>query len=501
MKNISNIKIRDNRDNRDTLQKLNFKFLNFKLFFLFSAFCLLLSASAFAQTKPDSLSITLQQAIEIALNESPNIRIADRTIETKKLYKQEQLVALFPSISGGVSYQRMLQKQKMVMDMSKMSEGFENYLTPIYKTLEEHNIFVPLPEPGADGGGGAMEIGSYNTAVLSANLTLPIIAPALWNVIKLSSMDIELAVEQSRASKIVLINNIKKAYYRVLIAQESYNVLLDNYKNVEQKAKLITDKFNQGLVSEFEKLRAEVQLQNLKPNLYASIAAMDLSKKALKIYMGIDINEPVIFTGVLKDFETEMEFAKIPEINTLSLESNSDLKQMALAIQQLERSRKIVLSGACPMLALSGSFQYMTMGDDIACKEFQWFPTSMIGVSLQIPITSWSSTSYKIKQIKNSIQNMNDTRLNTERMLWLSVSNYLSNIDKAIADFESSGETVKMATRAHSIVQKQYEVGLATWLDLNDAELALLSSQLFYYQSIYDYLVAQAELEYVLGRN
>jgi outer membrane protein TolC len=60
---------------------------------------------------------------------------------------------------------------------------------------------------------------------------------------------------------------------------------------------------------------------------------------------------------------------------------------------------------------------------------------------------------------------------------------------------------MKMATRAHRIVQKQYEVGMATWLDLNDAELALLNSQLFYYQSIYDYLVAQAELEYVIGKN
>jgi outer membrane protein TolC len=143
----------------------------------------------------------------------------------------------------------------------------------------------------------------------------------------------------------------------------------------------------------------------------------------------------------------------------------------------------------------------MTMGNDIACKDFKWFPTSMVAVSLQIPITSWATTAFKVKQINNNIQNMNDNRLNAERMLWLSVSSYLSNIDKAIADFESCSETVKMATRAHGIVNKQYEVGLATWLDINDAELALTGSKLSYYQSIFNYLVAQAELEYVLGKN
>jgi outer membrane protein TolC len=457
-----------------------------------------LTLTVFAQSKTDSVPVTLQQAIEIALNESPSIRIADRTIETKKYYKKEQIVALFPSVSGGVSYQRMLQKQRMVMDMSKMTSGITDILIPIYEALGEHGIIVK--PPSSEGNGGPMEVGSFNTLAFSANLTLPIIMPALWNTVKLTSMDIELAVEQARASKIALINNVKKAYYAVLSTQESYRVYMENYKIAEQNAQMISDRFEQGLVSEFEKLRADVQVQSLKPNIHLAINAMDITQKTLKVYMGVNVDEPLIIVGELKDFETEMVAAKLPEISALSLNNNSDLKQMDMAIQQLERSKKIVLSGACPSLALSGSFQYMTMGDDIPAKDLFWFPTSFVAVSLQIPITSWASTNYKIKQLKNNTQNLNDTRMNTERLLWLSVSNNLSKIDKAIADFESCSETVKMATRAHSIVQKQYDVGLATWLDLNSAELALTNSQLLYYQSIYDYLVAQAELEYVLGK-
>jgi len=429
----------------------------------------LFTITAFAQTKTDSIPVTLQQAIEIALNENPNMCIADRTIETKKYYKKEQIVALFPNVTGAASYQRTLQKQKMVMDF--MGQSME------------------------------IEVGTYNNMVLSAGLTLPIIMPALWNTIKLTSMDIELAVEQARASKISLINQIKKAYYSVLIAQESYNVLVDNYKNIMENAQLVANKYNQGLVSEFEKLRADVQVQNVKPSINFAVNAMELSQKALKIYMGVDINEPFIFQGKLKDFEGEMEDAKVPEKNTLSLNGNTNLKQMDMTIQQLERSKKIVLSGACPSLALSSSYQYMTMGNDIPFKDFNWFPYSVVGVSLQVPIISWASTNYKIKQFNNNILNMNDTRLNMERSLWLSISAHLNNIDKALADFESSSESMKMATRAYSIAQKQYEVGLATWLQLSDVEQALLRSQLQYYQSIYDYLVAQAELEYVLGKN
>ena len=441
----------------------------------------LFALTCFAQTKSDSIPVTLQQAIEIALTESPNMRIADRTIETKKYYKKEQIVSLFPSVSGSASYQRTIQKQQMVMNMSALDE--------LLKAL------------GIEPQEGPMEVGSFNTMALSANLSLPIIMPALWNTIKLTSMDIELSVEQARASKISLINTVKQAYYAVLNTQESYKVYMENYKIAEQNAKMISDKFDQGLVSEFEKLRADVQVQNLKPNLHLMSSAVDMSQKALKVYMGVDINEPLIFEGELKDFETEMIAASLPEMKTLSLSNNSDLKQLDMSIQQLERSKKIVLSGACPSLALSGSFQYMTMGNDIPAKDFNWFPYSVIGVSLQVPIVSWASTSYKMKQLKNNTQNLNDTRLNTERLLWLAVANNLSKIDKALADFESCGESVNMAIRAYNIAQKQYEVGLATWLDLVSAELAFTNSQLLYYQSIYDYLVAQSELEYVLGKN
>ncbi|MCL2246221.1 MAG: TolC family protein [Lentimicrobiaceae bacterium] len=458
----------------------------------------LLSLTLFAQPKTDSLRITLAKAIEIALNENPSMRIADRTIETKKYYKKEQIVSLFPSVAAGASYQRTLQKQKMVMDMSKMTSSITDLLNPIVNALIDNNIYPVFPEP--EEGDGAMEIGSYNNMVLSANFTLPIIMPALWNSLKLNSMDIELAVEQSRASKMTLINNVKKAYYQILLLQETYNVLMGNYKRAEQNAKLAGDKYNQGLVSEFEKLRAELQVDNLKPNITQILNFLELSKKALKIQMGVDINEYMVFDGELKDFEAEMEAAKVPSQSSLSLDGNTDLKQLDMAIQQLERSKKIVLSGACPSLVFTGSFQYMTMGDDIPFNDFKWFPTSYIALGLQVPITSWASTTYKTKQIKNNILNMNDTRLNVERALWLSVASHLGNIDKAIADFESSSASVKIATRACNIARKQYEVGLATWLQLYDVELALLNTQQMYYQSIHDYLVAQAELEHLLGK-
>ncbi len=415
----------------------------------------------------DSVHVNLQKALEIALAESPTIRIANRDIETKKYYRSEQLVGLFPDVSASASYQRTLQKQKMAMDF--MGQATE------------------------------IEVGTNNNIVLGANLTMPLVAPALWQSLKLTAMDIDLAIEQARSSKIVLTNNVKKAFYALLVARETHQVLLDNMRNLELTAKNTTDKFNQGLESEFEKLRADVQVQNAKPELNAAKNAMQLSERALKVYMGVDINEPLIFEGDLNQYENEISNFNIPPIESFTVENNSDIRQADMGIAQLERSRKIVLAGSLPTLGLSGSYQYMTQGEDVKFSEFNWFPYSVIGVSLQIPLVSWASTNYKLKQTKNDIMNMNDNKLNLERSIWLSIATQLNNIDKALADFESTSESIRMAQRAYDIARTQYDVGLATFLDLSNSELALIRSQLQYNQSIYDYLVAQSELEHLLG--
>ncbi len=171
----------------------------------------------------DSVHVNLSKAIEIALSENPNIRIANRNIEAKKYYKTEQIASLFPSISLSSSYQRTVKKQKMSMQF----------------------------------GGNDMEIevGTSNNYAAGINFSLPLVAAPTWFNLKLSELDVNLAIESARASKISLVNEIKKAYYTMLLAKDSYQVLLINYANVELNAKTVLDKYNQGMASEFDKLR------------------------------------------------------------------------------------------------------------------------------------------------------------------------------------------------------------------------------------------------------
>ncbi len=417
-----------------------------------------------AQTQ-DSIHMDLNKAIEIALSETPTMRIADRNVQIKQLYKKEQIAALFPDVSLAANYNRTLLKQTMSMDMGGQTMN--------------------------------IKVGRDNTYSVGANLSLPIISPALWSNLKLSSMDIDLAMEAARSSKLEMVNQVKQAYYIYLLAKQSYDVMQKSYANIEASNQLVTNSYNQGLVSEFEKLRSDVTLQSQRPAVTSAAKSVRLANMRLKVLLGMNIDEPVIFDGELSDYEQGVLNATMPDEQEVQLAYNSALRQLDLSIQELEQSKKIIIGSSCPMLALAGSFQYSGMGDD--GQKFTNYPYSYIALSLQVPIISWVATSYKIKQTNLNIENMKDQRLDAERNLRIGAQSYLNDMQQAIEDIAADRETMMQAQKAYDIAKKQYEVGMNTWLDLSSAELTLTSTQLTYCQSLYNYLSAKANLDATLG--
>ncbi len=413
----------------------------------------------------DSVHVNLDKAIEIALSESPTMRIADRSVDIKREYKKEQIVSLFPDVSVAANYNRTLLKQTMSMDMGGQTMN--------------------------------IKVGRDNTYSVGANLSLPIVSFPLWSSLKLSSMDIEMALESARSSKIELVNQVKQAYYTYLLAKQSYDVLQSSYAHLEESNKLVTNSFEQGLVSEFEKLRSDVALQNQRPQVNSAAKSVKLAGMRLKVLLGMDVNEPVIFEGQLSDYEQSVLAATMPSESDVQLMYNSALRQLDLGIDQLEQSKKILVGSSLPMLALAGAFQYSGMGDDGG--TFTNYPYSYVALSLQVPIVGWASTHYKLKQADMNIANMRDQRADVERNLRLGVQSYLNDMQQAIEDIAADSETMRQAQKAYDIAQKQYEVGMNTWLDLNTAELTLTTTQLTYCQAIFNYLVAKANLDATLG--
>ena len=417
------------------------------------------------QTTQNTLTLTLDKALEIALDENPTIKVAAEEIALKKVASKEAWQSLLPEASLNGSLDHTIKAAEMKLnDMSfKM---------------------------GQDG---------TNTANAGLSINLPLFAPAVYRAMSMTKTDIELAVEKSRASELDLINQVTKAYYQLMLAQDSYEVLQGSYKLAEDNFNVVNAKYQQGAVSEFDKISAEVQMRSIKPNVISAVNAVTLAKLQLKVLMGITADVDIKTDDNLTNYES-MLFANQLKEEDMSLENNTTMKQFELNMKLLEKNVKSLKTNFMPTLSMSFSYQYQSLyNPNINFFDYTWSNSSSLMFNLSIPLYRASNFT-KVKSARIQMRQLDWNRIDTERKLNMQVVSYRNNMTASSEQVVSNKENVMQAEKAVQIAGKRYEVGKGTVLELNSSQVSLTQAQLTYNQSIYDYLVAKADLDQVLGK-
>ena len=423
----------------------------------------LFAVAANAQETTPTMHLTLDKAIELALSENPTMKVAEKEIELKEVSKIEAWQNLLPtvSLSGSVTYNIKVAEVKTSMGTFKMG-------------MDDSNTW-----------NGALQV------------SLPLYAPAVYQTMNLTKSDLELAVEKSRGSKIDLINQVTKAYYQLMLAQDSYNVLNENYKLAETNFNIVNAMFQQGRVSEYDKISAEVQKNSAWPSVVSGKNAVEIAKLQLKVLMGITANVDLVIYDNLKNHESEMAMAANSEID---LTNNSSLRQIDMQGELLSKQRKLMKTSYLPTLALVGSYQYQSMSNtNWEIHNYNWSNASSLTLSLNIPIYK-ASNQTQLKSNKIQQYQLAETRINTERMLNMQAQSYIDNMTKSAEQLESSKTAVELAEKGLEISQKRYDVGRGTILELTNSQVSLTNVKLSYNNTIYDYLIAKSELNKVLGK-
>ncbi len=431
-------------------------------FLLRFCFIILISSILNIELKAqEPLRLTLDQALEIALAESNTIKIADMTVEKSGYAQKGSYASLYPNVNITGSYQRTLLKQVMVMDM----------------------------------GGQTMEIkvGRDNNISASASASMPLVNASLWESLKLSALDVELAVEQARSSKVSMISQVKQAFYGVQLAKASLDVMTQVYDNAQANYQKILQRYNVGKASELEKLRAQVTVMNAEPNVSSAENAVLLATWQLKAVMGLNLDTEIEVVGQLDDYAQQL---LTPYVSEDDISNNSSMLQLEIQNRMLESTIRMQKKQYLPTLSASINYNYSAMGDE----TLSWFPSSNAAVSLNIPVFDGFQKHYNIKQSKIGKDILDVQRQDTERQLRIAIRNYNDRIALCVKNYTAANSTVEIAQKSYQISEKMYEIGKATQVELNDAQLSLGQAQLTQAQAIYEFMVAKAALDEILGK-
>jgi outer membrane protein TolC len=255
--------------------------------------------------------------------------------------------------------------------------------------------------------------------------------------------------------------------------------------------------YEQGTASEYDVLRSEVAVRNIEPTLLQTENAVKLSKLQLKVLMGIDVDIDIVINDKLDNYEQDMYHVTM-SIDR-SLDNNTDLRQLDLQTKMLEKTATLQKFAYIPTLAAQFNYNWISMSDGGMFDNFRFNPYSTVAVALNIPIFSGGSRFYKVKQAEATVAQMGFQRDNLERALNMQVEAQLDAITKSIKQIDSNKLGVQQAEKAYNIMQKSFEIGSATFVTLNDAELALTRARLAYSQAIYDFLAGVSDVKKLLG--
>lgn len=413
------------------------------------------------------VTLTLEQALEIALSENPTIKIADQEIEIKRYAKQGTYASLYPQIDATAQYQRVIEKQTMSMDFGGQTQSIK---------------------VGSDN--------SFNGGVTAA---MPIVNAQLWTSLKISALDVELAVEKARSSRLDMVEQVATAYYSALMAKESLALYKRVYDNAVENNKNVKKKYDVGSVSEYDLITSNVSVQNAIPNVFEAENSVTLTLWQLKALLGIDLQKNIDVAGSLMDYEAAMSYGY--DLAQLNLEDNSTMKQFDIQEQQLQKALKLTKMANVPTLSINAAYLYTALGND--GKFFvrdAWNPYSYAGVQLNIPIFAGNSKRAATRQARLNLSNIQLQRENTERQLRVAIVQYINNMDTSVKQFHSANATVEQAQRGYDISVKRYEIGSGTLVEVDNSQLALTQAELSRNQSVYNFLTSKVALDKVLGK-
>jgi outer membrane protein len=418
--------------------------------------------------------LSIERAVAIAQERNESILIALEDQNQANAFVREAYANLLPNLEFQGSYQRNFKKPAFFLPEDLVDEGQST----------------------------KVEIGSnYETA---GQLRLDQILFAfgrLGNALsaaKLYKRIAHLGVEDARGT---LVFAVKQAYYRVLLAEQVAAIQRRSLEQARSHLTQVENKFEQGTVSQFDYLRSQVEVKNREPELIRAENDLSLAMQDLKRIVGIDaepdpaLSDTLMFASTVIEEEPAVTeaFSRRPEI--LSLQLNLERSKKRLAIEK---------AGRLPTLGLFAQLLFQGQADDDILTPFDSKHRAVstnAGIALSVPIFDGFRTKAKIQQAAASHRRAEYELSLGRKAVRLEVTKAVKDLGSLQWTYDAQRATVSLAEDTYAIAETRFTNGLSTQLELTDAETALEMARVNYATTLYEYDVAVAHLERVLGRN
>ncbi len=439
-------------------------------------FCCLFTLFSIAQETSVSsqYSFTLDEAIEFALENSYQSINARRDVAKALKRKWEATATGLPQVNAVVDYQNQL-KQPVSLIPGELSGGDSGTFVPvIFGTKQKLSATATLSQLLFDG--------SYLVGLQAAKSFL------------------QFTNDSEEKAQLEVRKSVINAYGSVLVAQESVRIIQKNKETLQKNYDETKKTFDNGLNEEEDVEQIQITLLQTINQLNNAERQQKIALQMFNLTIGVDVDSNTI----LSDSLDTLSIKNIdPSITTkpFSLENNVDYRLGYLLTEQRRLELKLERSKALP--SLSAFVNYGTQGNSDSFtfldNDQMWFQSSILGVTLNIPIFSSLKRSAKTKQAKIAFEQANTSFTQTQQQIKLQYNSAINEYQLAIDNYEITKQNLALAERIENKNQIKYTEGLATSFELRQAQLQLYSIQQESLQAMVAIINNKATLETILN--
>ncbi|ARV15257.1 TolC family protein [Polaribacter sp. SA4-12] len=421
-----------------------------------------------------TMNLSLNEAITFAIENSYNTKASKNDIKSATEKVWETTTIGLPQINGAIDYQNWL-KQQVSLLPAEITGGTPGTFTPVtFSTKQNIGATVTLKQLLFDG--------SYLVGLQASKTYLKI------------------SKQANEKTELLTREAVINAYGNVLISESSISILEGNIKILKKNLSDVKKIYENGLNEEEDVEQLEITLGNLNSQLSSVKRMKDIAYKMLNLSLGSSIETKLILTDSLDSLaESNINLSIVSEkfsftdhVDFKIAENDRESKRLLV---QLEKSKALPTLSAFVNYGAQGyseTFSFLK-------SEQQWFNSSLLGVSLNIPIFSSLGRSSKTKQAKIALENADIRLEETKQRLSLLAEKAKSDYQLSIENYSTAKKNVGLAERIEKKQRIKFFEGISSSFDLLQAQNQLYSQQQNYIQSMLDVIAKKATLENALN--
>ena len=435
-------------------------------------------------------TFTIDEAIQTAIENNRDIKIALMNVQKSDAAVSEAFGYALPKLDASASFSHFLKKPKMSFP------DFEALLTnAAYSILFDENVIPRDDSKFRPVNNTLQSFVQANNFETNLQLTQTLFSSAVFKGIGASQIYLNLAKEDLKNQVSETVLNVQEAFYGVLLTKELLKITEESFKNAQDNLVTVNAMFDQGLVAEFDKLQAEVQVENIRPVVSQMQNNLLNAKNALKIVVGIDQQTEIDVTGEFS-FD-KMQNLEEGDLVQQAVKSNYGVKTLMLKEQVDEAFVDLDRAEFWPTLAAFGNYSYAGTSDK---WNFQTYSSLTIGLNLSINLFSGGQTKSRIEQSTITYMQTQEQLNQFKDLIKSQVKAKLLEIQRVTALLDAQERNVQLAQRSYDIAVVKYKEGTATQIEVQNTDLALKQAKINKLQSLYSYMITKFELEQLLGQ-